>query len=102
METKAFSIIILCLSVVFSVFLLEAVLRLIGYSPWTPVGLDSNEPTMHELDPVLGWKNKEGKYVVPAYDSSGQDIHITFSAHVQRSTRGQKTASNKEVVQSTD
>ena len=102
METKAFSIIILCLSVVFSVFLLEALLRLTGHTPWTPIELDSNEPTMHEPDPVLGWKNKEGKYVVPAYDSSGQDIHITFIAHGQRSTRGQKTASNKEVVQSTD
>jgi len=98
LKTKTFSIILLFLSVVFSVFLLEAVLRLIGYSPWTPVGLESNEPTIHEPDPTLGWKNKEGKYVVPAYDSSGQEIHITFLAHGQRLTKAKEIASNKEFV----
>ncbi len=93
--TKTFSIILFFLSVVFSVFLLEAALRLTGHTPWIPVGLDSNEPTMHEPDPALGWKNKEGKYVVPAYDSSGQEIHITFIAHGQRLTKAKEIASNK-------
>jgi hypothetical protein len=98
METKTFSIILLFLSVVFSVFLLEAVLRLTGHTPWTPAGLDSNEPTIHEPDPALGWKNKEGKYVIPGYDSSGKNIHVTFISHGQRLTSAQETTSNKELV----
>ena len=98
MKTKIFSIILIFLSVGFSVVLCEALLRLTSHTPWIYERKNANGPTTHELDPVLGWKNKEGKYVVPAYDSSGQDIHITFLDQGQRLTKAKETASNKEVV----
>jgi hypothetical protein len=98
MKTKIFSIVLFFLSVIFLVVLIEALLRLTNHTPWTYYGLDSNEPAMHEPDPVLGWKNKEGNYEIPAYDSSGQYIHMTFNARGQRSTRTTETNSNQEFV----
>jgi hypothetical protein len=98
MKTKIFSIIIFFLSLAFSAVIAEVLLRLTGRTPWSYSSRDVNEPTMHEPDPVLGWKNKEGKYVVPAYDSSGQDIHMTFTVRGQRVTRAKETALSKEFV----
>lgn len=55
----------------------EAIVRSRGYEPWRYLSI-GNEPTMHEFDPVLGWKNKPGDYEVPPYSPSGKPIHITF------------------------
>ena len=98
MKAKIFSIILFFLSVVIFVALAEALLWLTGHTPWTYTRLDANEPIMHEPDPVLGWTNKKGKHVVPAYDPSGQDIHMTFIAHGQRLTKAKPTASKNEFV----
>jgi len=98
MKTKTLSLIIFFLSVVFSGAIAESLLRLTGHTPWTYSRFDPNKPTMYEPDPVLGWTKKEGEYVFPAYDSSGQDIHMTFIAHGQRLTRAKETVSNKEFV----
>lgn len=60
------------------IVLAELLLRLAGFQPWTHYPDDINEPTFHEFDPVLGWKLKAGKYVIPAYKPSEKDIQMTL------------------------
>ena len=64
----------LVMALVFS----EMLLRLCGFRPWAYSTIDVNEPTMHEPDPVLGWRSKAGSYVVPAYHPGGHPTHATF------------------------
>jgi hypothetical protein len=64
----------------------EALLRARGFRPWTNKSKDAHEPTMHEPDAVLGWRNKQGKYSVPPYHPSGQPIEVTFLDHGRRRT----------------
>lgn len=97
-HSKSFSILLVFLSIVFSLFLIEGVLRVFGHTPWTPVEIDSNEPTVHEPHPVLGWRNKEGTYLIPAYSAEGKDIHMSFLGHGQRPTKSQGNESKKELV----
>ncbi|MBN1383467.1 MAG: SGNH/GDSL hydrolase family protein [Elusimicrobia bacterium] len=49
----------------------------------------SNEPTLLELDRVLGWKNKAGTYCYPNYDNTGS-IKITFWPGGLRATGPQR------------
>jgi hypothetical protein len=51
---------------------------------------------MHEPDPVLGWKNKPGSYVVPPYQPSGQAVHVTFLDDGRRRTRANSTMTGGE------
>ena len=98
MKKMIYYTVILFMSVSFSIILGESLLRFTGRLPWIYSKKDANEPIMHKLDPILGWTNKEGEYVVPSYDFSGKNIHITFISHGQRSTRSREINSNKEFV----
>lgn len=64
----------------------EVVVRAFRYRPWTPPQVTRNEPTMHEPDPVLGWRNKNGHYEVPPYQPGSSAIHITFLDDGRRPT----------------
>jgi hypothetical protein len=64
----------------------EGLLRVCGFRPWVYSTKDTNEPTMHEPDSVLGWRNKTGSYIVPPYDPSGQTVQITFLENGRRRT----------------
>ena len=57
-----FTIIVLCLGVCVVLIGLELLLRVTGHTPWKYMVLDRNEPTVHEPDSILGWRNKEGVY----------------------------------------
>lgn len=98
MKVRVLPVGLTSVSVILAALLCEATLRLTGYMPWTYTNKDANEPTMHEADPVLGWKNKEGKYVIPAYAPSGQDIHMTFIGNGQRYTGLKGTDLRKDFV----
>ena len=58
--------------------LCEGLLRLAGYHPWQYQDLYSKEPTVHEPDHVLGWRNKPGRYMCPPYAPPGPPIRLTF------------------------
>lgn len=66
--------------------LCEVVLRSKGFRPWNPIVLRPGEPILHEPDPVLGWRNKEGSYRVPSYWPGDPDIHVTFESNGRRAT----------------
>lgn len=74
------------LSLILILALSEGLLRMIGFKPWIYESMDANEPIMHEPDPVLGWRNKKGSYIVPPYHPSGKNIHVTFLENGQRYT----------------
>jgi len=67
----------------------EILVRLRGYSPWQ-TSQSVREPTIHEPDPVLGWQNKPGEYVIPAYTVDASDIKMTFWPGGRRATQAQK------------
>jgi len=76
----------LLLSFAVAMILSEVLLRVCGFQPWSYNKEDTNEPTMHEPDPILGWQNKAGIYTVPPYLPSGETIHITFLENGRRRT----------------
>jgi hypothetical protein len=61
-----------------SLALAEVVLRATGHGPWASSTLDAREPVMNEPDPVRGWRNMPGRYVIPPYGEGGHEtgIHI--------------------------
>ena len=56
----------------------EALLRWRGIRPWEPGRVHPNEPTIHQPDPVLGWRNLPGTYVYPGYSPDAPEIRMTF------------------------
>ena len=56
----------------------ELVLRLAGFQPWRYGTVNPAEPTMHEPDPILGWRNKQGSYLFPSYLPGTEYIRVTF------------------------
>jgi hypothetical protein len=74
----------------------EVLLRAAGFKPWTYSHKSVNEPTMQEPDPVLGWKNIPGTYLVPPYHPSGHAIQFTLLEDGQRRTGVNSTIDGKE------
>ncbi len=64
----------------------EGLLRLLGLQPWRYKSRDVMEPTMHEPDPILGWRNKQGSYIVPPYHPTGEPVQVTFLERGRRRT----------------
>lgn len=64
----------------------EAILRWNGQRPWVFLGINSNEPTMQEPDPELGWRVKPGSFTVPPYVPGGAEVHLTFLSDGTRRT----------------
>lgn len=69
---------LLFISVVISFVAAEGILRLLGFQPWSYLSIDRNEPSIFEYDSVLGWKPREGRYIIPPYNSSGSEIHVSI------------------------
>lgn len=86
------------LGLILAIGISEGLVRMIGVSPWSYGKHDANEPTMHETEPVLGWRNKKGNYVVPPYDPSGQTFHVNFLDNGQRRTGVNTTRIGDQLV----
>jgi hypothetical protein len=100
MKQIFFRLIAISLGVLISLGLAELTLRFAGFEPWQYSPSDLGEPTMHEFDPVLGWKNKPGHYSYPAYNGIGPNIQVTFLDDGSRATSGNHIhpTSKKSVV----
>lgn len=81
-----FSILVVCFSLLFSLLLGEGALRLLGRKPWTYSDRDLREPTLHDPDLALGWKNKPGVYDLPPYRPGDRDSRVTFLNDGSRAT----------------
>ena len=83
-----FTLVAVLLTVTVTLVLGEALLRLNGHGPWRYETRDIDEPIVHEPDPLLGWRNKAGRYEIPAYDGSGAEIPVTLLPGGTRTTGG--------------
>lgn len=81
-----FPVILLCVCAAVILVCCEILLRVTGHTPWRYGVLDRNEPTVHEPDSILGWRNKKGSYTIPPYLRGGEAIHLTFLEHGRRAT----------------
>jgi hypothetical protein len=93
-------LIAISLGVLISLCLAELTTRFAGFEPWRYSPKDLGEPTMHEFDPILGWKNKPGHYSYPAYRGVGPNVQVTFLNDGSRATSGNHihASSTKSVV----
>ena len=80
-----FSVIAVSLGLTVCLGLSEIIFRLKGHRTWR-YQPDLERPTIHEPDPVLGWKNKPGSYLIPPYSSDAEAIKVTFLADGRRAT----------------
>lgn len=55
----------------------EMILRMLGYQPWQ-FEIHENEPTMHEYNSTLGWRNKAGQYKFAPYHPDVSKIQMTL------------------------
>jgi hypothetical protein len=63
----------------------EVVLRAVHYYPWQSRP-EPNRPTFNEPDPVLGWRNKAGRFVLPPYSPGESEVHTTNWTGGRRAT----------------
>ena len=69
----------------------EALTRLAGWSGWRAPTRDDGLPVLHEPDPILGWRNRQGSFVWPGRGRDrGRDIVMTFWADGLRATAPQR------------
>lgn len=74
------------ISIAAALVLAEAMLHLTGHRPWRHYQEDAHEPTMHQPHPGLGWENKPGRYLIPAYTPGTRDVEVAFQADGTRVT----------------
>ena len=92
-------VVLLVLTLSVSLLVAEGFLRTLGFTPWTLAAIREDEPTLHEPHPTLGWRNKVGQYVVPAYDPLGEDIYVTFLEDgLRRTAPGLSANAEHEIV----
>lgn len=98
-KKTAFVGIVIFLATVVALALVEGILRLMGHTPNAHRSKGQHEePTMHEPDPILGWRNKKGHYLITPYHPSGSMIEVNFLDHGQRRTSGQRNLLSREIV----
>lgn len=94
-------VIILFTIIITTLFLLEFVMKKIGYKPWEYIQFGNgieNEPIINLYDEVLGWRGKEGKHTIAPYHPSASTIHMKILENGQRKTSNKKINRNKEIV----
>ena len=71
----------------------EVALRSSGHKPWKELDGHLGMPRMHEPDPDLGWRSKEGRYVFGT-----TPIHMTFWPDHTRATAAAPVRADAAVV----
>ncbi len=62
----------------------EALLRLRGHRPWTP--LDVPAFGVRDTHPVLGWTNRPGRHLLPPFGGHGEPVPLSFLEDRSRAT----------------
>lgn len=92
---------VVVLSAALACLAFEVSLRLLGFRPWAQNSLRVGEPRMHEPDSTLGWRPKEGHYIVPSFSPSGSQTEVTILANGTRATArvdGPAQLGRKEII----
>ncbi|MEL7148151.1 MAG: hypothetical protein AAFO69_17385, partial [Bacteroidota bacterium] len=91
------NIVLTLLSLIASLVLVEAGLRIVGFKPNPSAILDEGiDRTVVIYDSILGWNSVPGEYVFPPYDSSEHgDIFFTIHPSMSRKTSEATRASRR-------
>lgn len=93
MNRNATNILIFALSTTLSFVVAEATLRFLGYESYSS---GDNGADMQEYDPALGWRNKEGQYVMARYHPDESETFVTIlKGGVRRSSENQDHVKDK-------
>lgn len=76
----------------------EALVRAAGREPWSTHGADRAEPMIFELDPVRGWRHREGDFVFPPFSPRGKEMRIRLLPDGTRNTGAPPGPGAGEVV----
>lgn len=98
MKKVLFYLIMFCVTLTLMVVLSELLLRLTGNGPWTYDVRRPNAPTIHDRDPVFGWRNREGSYVFSPYAESGEKFHMTFLPGGRRAAGSGESAAKDAIL----
>jgi hypothetical protein len=79
------ALLVLFSSLLLSLGAAEIGLRLFARRPWKYADVEAGEPTLHQLDPVLGWTNKPGHYV-RRLPNTGVETEVTILPDASRAT----------------
>ncbi len=93
----ALAVTALC-STVLGLVVAEVGLRVAGYTPARGRSQLTNEPSLNEPDPVLGWRVKTGKYRFPGYTPNAAPITMTYWPNGSRATGPSYVAQDRRVV----
>ena len=77
-------IITIFIAVIIGLLFAEVLLRILGIKPWKYIVI--NEGEIFKPDPTLGWRAKEGSYVIPPNNQLSKQFHISFGKDGQRKT----------------
>lgn len=64
----------------------EVLARLAGFAPWRVPARAAAEPKHHEPDPVLGWRNQAGRFVIRYRQGPSRELRMTFLPDGRRLT----------------
>lgn len=91
------SLLLLASTLLLSLFLAEYLARLAGFEPWTGNAY-SKRTSIHESDPILGWRLQPGEYHLPPYAPGEAEIHYTILGDGSRAT-GPDTGPNPSTTE---
>ena len=89
----AFATLALGMGMLAALVIAEIALRSSGHKPWKEFDGHLDMPRMHEPDPDLGWRSKEGRYVFGT-----TPIHMTFWPDHTRATAAAPVRADAAVV----
>ena len=75
-------IVLILSSIILSLILVESLLRFIGIEPWSYI--ESENPIIFESDSLLGWKAKEGSYLISVSNNINKKTLMTFGKRGNR------------------
>ena len=74
LKNLSFRILSILIYFVFLFLVCEGTSRIFGFAPWEVQRDREKTIVVHEPDPVLGWRNKVGKYLIPAFSKNASNI----------------------------
>jgi hypothetical protein len=82
--------------VILSSLILEFLLRLAGYRPWTT--FQKEQQSLYDHNSLLGWKHKKGEYLKPSSENIGKANIFTYETKGNRSTGSKIKKYTKKII----
>ncbi len=93
-----FSIILILLSIIISIFFIEILLRINNQGPWGQLNIERDDPTFNKPHQILGWVPKEGKYKFQPFSEEGEKFEINILNDGSRKVASKEIETNNELI----